>query len=119
MSIDTVKEEIEQLRKELTEHNYNYYVLAQPVISDFDFDLKLKQLQALEDQYPEFMDPESPTQKVGGDITKKFNTVRHTWPMFSLSNTYNEQELRDFDERVKKTIEEDVEYVCELKFDGL
>lgn len=119
MSINMIKEEIEHLRKELNEHNYKYYVLAQPVISDFDFDQKLKQLQALEDQYPEFMDPDSPTQKVGGDITKKFKTVKHTWPMFSLSNTYNEQELRDFDERVKKTIEEEVEYCCELKFDGL
>lgn len=119
MSIDTIKEEIDYLRKELNEHNYSYYVLAQPVISDFDFDQKLKRLQALEAQYPEYLDPDSPTQKVGGDITKKFITVKHTWPMFSLSNTYNEQELRDFDERVKKIIEEDVEYVCELKFDGL
>lgn len=119
MSTNTIKEEIERLREELTDHNYKYYVLAQPVISDFDFDQKLKALQALEDQYPEFLDPDSPTQKVGGDITKKFKTVKHTWPMFSLSNTYNEQELRDFDERVKKTIEEEVEYCCELKFDGL
>ncbi len=119
MSTHTIKEEIEHLREELTQHNYNYYVLARPVISDFDFDQKLKKLQALEDQYPEFLDPDSPTQKVGGDVTKKFKTVKHTWPMFSLSNTYNEQELRDFDERVKKTIEEEVEYICELKFDGL
>lgn len=119
MSNHTIKEEIEHLREELNEHNYKYYVLAQPVISDFDFDQKLKQLQALEDQYPEFLDPDSPTQKVGGDITKKFETVKHIWPMFSLSNTYNEQELRDFDERVRKTIEEDIEYICELKFDGL
>lgn len=119
MSNHTIKEEIEHLREELNEHNYKYYVLAQPVISDFDFDQKMKQLQALEDQYPEFLDPDSPTQKVGGDITKKFKTVKHIWPMFSLSNTYNEQELRDFDERVRKTIEEDIEYICELKFDGL
>src|SRR5690606_22302914 len=114
MSNHTIKEEIEHLREELNEHNYKYYVLAQPVISDFDFDQKLKQLQALEDQYPEFLDPDSPTQKVGGDITKKFENVKHIWPMFSLSNTYNEQELRDFDERVRKTIEEDIEYICEL-----
>jgi DNA ligase (NAD+) len=119
MSTNTIKEEIEHLRDELNEHNYSYYVLARPVISDFDFDQKLKQLQALEEQYPEFLDPESPTQRIGGDITKKFKTVRHTWPMFSLSNTYNEQELRDFDERIRKTIEEEIEYTCELKFDGL
>src|SRR5690606_16161012 len=80
---------------------------------------KLKQLQALEDANPEFFDSGSPTQKVGGDITKKFETVPHTWPMLSLSNTYNEEELREFDERVRKAIGNDVEYVCELKFDGL
>src|SRR5690606_29837608 len=98
---------------------YNYYVLAQPTISDYDFDQKLKELQELEILYPEFYDANSPTQKVGGDITKKFNTVAHTWPMLSLSNTYNEQELKDFDERVKKAVGENVEYICELKFDGL
>lgn len=120
MSNIAIQEEIEQLRKELAEHNYNYYVLAQPLISDYDFDQKLKQLQKLEALHPEFMDPNSPTQKIGGDITKKFKTVQHTWPMYSLSNTYNEQELREFDERVRKTIEEeDIEYICELKFDGL
>lgn len=115
-----VQEEINRLKTELIDHNYHYYVLANPIISDYDFDQKLKQLQELEDRYPEFLDPDSPTQKVGGDITKKFKTVKHTWPMFSLSNTYNERELRDFDERVRKTIEkQDVEYCCELKFDGL
>jgi len=119
MSNHTILTEIENLRKELAEHNYKYYVLAQPLISDMDFDLKLKRLQSLEEQYPEFMDPDSPTQKVGGDITKKFQTVRHIWPMLSLSNTYNEQELKDFDERVKKAIGEQLEYVCELKYDGL
>ena len=116
---NAVKEKINQLKDELNTHNYNYYVLANPVISDYDFDQKLKELQALEEQHPEFLDLNSPTQKVGGDITKKFKTVQHTWPMYSLSNTYNEQELRDFDERVRKTIEDDIEYVCELKFDGL
>lgn len=120
MSNLAIKEEIERLKNELIAYNYQYYVLAQPVISDYDFDQKLKQLQTLEEEYPAFLDPDSPTQKVGGDITKKFKTVKHTWPMFSLSNTYNEQELRDFDERVRKSIEKDeVEYCCELKFDGL
>ena len=120
MSNPVIQEKINLLKAELIDHNYQYYVLANPVISDYDFDQKLKELQALEEEFPEFLEPDSPTQKVGGDITKKFKTVTHTWPMFSLSNTYNEQELRDFDERVRKTIEkENIEYSCELKFDGL
>jgi DNA ligase (NAD+) len=112
------QEEIESLRDELRRYNYEYYVLANPSISDYEFDHKLKKLQELEAQYPEFFDPSSPTQQVGADITKKFETVEHSWPMLSLSNTYNEQELRDFDERVRRAVGE-VEYVCELKFDGL
>ncbi|MGK9128230.1 NAD-dependent DNA ligase LigA [Olivibacter sp. SA151] len=110
---------IEALTKELNDHNYKYYVLAQPSISDFDFDQKLAELAALEKDYPEFLDPDSPTQKVGGDITKQFKTVRHKWPMLSLSNTYSEKELKDFDERIRKVLGDDFEYVCELKFDGL
>ncbi|MBK1439225.1 NAD-dependent DNA ligase LigA [Parapedobacter sp. ISTM3] len=110
---------IEELTKELNTYNYQYYVLANPTISDYDFDLKLKELDALEQQFPQFLDPDSPTQKVGGDITQRFDTVRHRWPMLSLSNTYSEQELRDFDNRVRKAIGNDFEYVCELKFDGL
>ncbi|SEM51005.1 DNA ligase (NAD+) [bacterium A37T11] len=119
MTNDAIKERIERLRAELTQHNYNYYVLAQPSISDVDFDSQLAELAQLENQYPEFADPDSPTQKVGGDITKQFNTVKHQWPMLSLGNTYNEQELRDFDERVRKAVGDEVQYVCELKFDGL
>ncbi len=113
------KERIAALTNELNEYNYQYYVLANPAVSDLDFDLKLKELEQLEQQFPEWVDPDSPTQKVGGDITDRFNTVEHRWPMLSLSNTYNEQELRDFDERVRKTIGNEAEYVCELKFDGL
>lgn len=112
------QDEIESLREELRRYNYEYYVLANPSISDYEFDHKLKKLQELEEQHPQFFDPSSPTQQVGADITKKFETVEHSWPMLSLSNTYNEQELRDFDERVRKAVGE-VEYVCELKFDGL
>ena len=119
MSLFEVKERIDSLVKELNEHNYKYYVLAQPVISDFEFDKKLAELTALERDYPEYLDPESPTQKVGGDITREFKTVKHKWPMLSLGNTYNEQDLKDFDERVRKAIGNDFEYVCELKFDGL
>ena len=110
---------IEELTKELNEYNYQYYVLANPSISDYDFDQRLKELEALEGRFPQLLDPDSPTQKVGGDITQRFQTVRHRWPMLSLSNTYNELELRDFDERVRKAIGDDFQYVCELKFDGL
>ncbi|MGN0002656.1 MAG: NAD-dependent DNA ligase LigA [Sphingobacterium composti] len=114
-----IQARIEKLTAELNEYNYQYYVLANSVISDFDFDIKLKELEKLESEYPQYRDPNSPTLKVGGDITSKFKTVKHRWPMLSLSNTYNEQELRDFDNRVQKAIGHSVEYVCELKFDGL
>lgn len=119
MSTNDIAKRIETLIKELNEHNYKYYVLAQPSISDFDFDQKLSELAALEKEYPALLDPDSPTQKVGGDITKQFKTVRHKWPMLSLSNTYNEDELNDFDARIRKVLGDDFEYVCELKFDGL
>lgn len=110
---------IEALIKELNEHNYKYYVLAQPDIADFDFDEKLAELASLEKQYPDLLDPDSPSQKVGGEITKKFKTVTHRWPMLSLSNTYSAQELKEFDDRIKKAIGSQYQYVCELKFDGL
>ncbi len=119
MSAIDIKIQIDSLVKELQQHNYNYYVLAMPIISDFDFDQKLKQLEALEKENPSLINPDSPTQKVGGQITKNFKTVAHKWPMMSLGNTYNEQDLIDFDQRIKKAIGENFEYVCELKFDGL
>ncbi|KGE13184.1 NAD-dependent DNA ligase LigA [Sphingobacterium deserti] len=118
MSMD-VQQRIAQLTQELNSYNYQYYVLANSVISDYDFDQKLKELEALEKEYPQYRDPNSPSQKVGGDITQKFNTVRHRWPMMSLGNTYSESELREFDERVRKAVGDQVQYVCELKFDGL
>ncbi len=110
---------MDALVKELNQHNYNYYVLAQPTISDFEFDKKLEELMELEKAYPAYQNPDSPTQKVGGEITKEFKTVKHRWPMLSLGNTYSEQDLRDFDERIKKAIGSNFEYVCELKYDGL
>lgn len=119
MSDFEVKKQMDALVKELNQHTYNYYVLAMPTIEDYEFDKKLDELARLENEYPEFADPNSPTQKVGGSITKNFVTVQHKWPMLSLGNTYNEQDLRDFDERVRKAIGDDFEYVCELKFDGL
>jgi len=119
MSQFSVQDTMNALVKELNQHSYNYYVLAMPTIADYEFDKKLEQLSSLEKEHPEFADPDSPTLKVGGDITKNFVTVKHKWPMLSLGNTYNEQDLRDFDERIKKSIGDNFEYVCELKFDGL
>jgi DNA ligase (NAD+) len=119
MTFEEAKKRIETLSSELRQHNYNYYVLAMPTITDLEFDKKLEELIDLETQFPELIDPDSPTQNVGGFITKEFKTVRHRWPMLSLGNTYNEQELLDFDERIKKAIGDNFEYVCELKFDGL
>jgi len=114
-----IEKKIKDLTAELNHYNYQYYVLANSLISDYDFDLKLKELEALERQYPEFADPNSPTQRVGGDITSKFQTEKHRWPMLSLGNTYSQEELFDFDQRIRKIIGDQFEYVCELKFDGL
>ena len=113
------KKRIEDLSQQLEEHNYKYYVLSNPSISDYDFDMMLEELIKLEKQYPQFASPDSPTQRVGGQITKSFKAVKHKYPMMSLGNTYNEEELKDFDERVRKVIGDDFEYVCELKFDGV
>jgi DNA ligase (NAD+) len=119
MPLMEIKDKMEALVKELNQHSYNYYVLAMPTIADYEFDQKLAALDKLEKEHPEFADPNSPTLKVGGDITKNFTTVPHRWPMLSLGNTYNEPDLRDFDDRVRKTIGDQFQYVCELKFDGL
>jgi DNA ligase (NAD+) len=119
MSIPSIKDTMDALVSELNQHTYNYYVLAMPTIADYEFDKKLELLAKMEAEHPELADPNSPTQRVGGDITKSFNTIKHKWPMLSLGNTYNEQDLRDFDERIRKSIGDNFEYVCELKFDGL
>lgn len=117
--MSSVQETIKLLTEELKEHNYRYYVLAQPIISDKSFDLKLKELENLERAYPQFADPNSPTKQVGGDITSKFETVEHSERMLSLSNTYNKEELFEWDERVNKGLEGmKYSYVAELKFDG-
>lgn len=113
------RKRIEELSKELHEHNYKYYVLSAPTISDYEFDLKLKELEKLEQEFPEFADPNSPTKRVGGDITKEFRQVKHRYPMLSLSNTYSREEVVDFINRIKKAIPDDIEYVCELKYDGV
>lgn len=112
---------IEQLRNEIEKHNYNYYVLAAPVISDYDYDLLLKELEKLEAENPELITPDSPTQRVGKDLTKEFSQVTHKFPMLSLANTYNEEELYDFDRRVREGLPsgQKVEYVVEYKIDGV
>ncbi len=125
-----VQQQIETLRKELHDHNYRYYVLSQPAISDYEFDMKLKELQRLEAAHPEFFDPSSPTQRVGSDLkkvavvnlivaSKVFERVAHRYPMLSLGNTYSESEVADFFNRAAKLIDEPFEIVCELKFDGV
>ena len=114
----SVKEQIEALRKELEQHNYNYYVLSAPVISDQEFDAKMKALQELEAAHPEFYDANSPTQRVGSDLTKDFVQVTHRYPMLSLGNTYSEEDVRDFYERIARSLNEPFEIVAELKYDG-
>lgn len=113
-----VKDRITGLREELNLHNYNYYVLDKPEISDYDFDMKLEELLKLEKEYPEYYDPNSPSQRVGGEVTKNFETVVHDFPMFSLSNSYSKEELEDWELRLMKLVDGAVEYVCELKYDG-
>ena len=114
------KERIIQLRKELHEHNYRYYVLNQPTIGDQDFDFLMHELQDLEARHPEMDDPNSPTQRVGSDLNAEFKQVTHKYPMLSLANTYNEQDVSDWYESVKKGLAgEDFEVCCEMKYDGL
>jgi len=119
MDLFEAQEKIDRLTAELNEHNHRYYVLAEPTISDFDFDMLMKELEKIEREFPQLASPNSPTKRVGGDITKKFNTAAHRYPMLSLDNTYNEEELFDFDRRVREALQADeIEYVCELKIDG-
>lgn len=113
-----IKERIEELRAELHRHNYNYYVLNAPEISDKQFDDMMRELQDLEKEHPEYQDENSPTMRVGSDINKNFTQVAHKYPMLSLGNTYSESEVAEFYERVKKALNEDFEICCELKYDG-
>lgn len=113
-----IKQQITSLRNELDLHNYNYYVLDNPMISDFEFDQKLKQLQELEKANPEFYDPNSPTLRVGGEITKNFETVPHTYRMYSLENSYSKKDLEDWEKRIERQVDGTVEFTCELKYDG-
>src|SRR5690554_6486350 len=114
----TIKEQILQLREELNKHNYNYYVLDNPIISDYDFDVKLNQLIALEEQHPEFFDANSPSQRVGGEITKNFETIVHEQRMYSLPNSYARKHVLDWETRIKKLVDGPLQFTCELKYDG-
>ena len=113
-----IEQHIQNLRDELNLHNYNYYVLDNATISDFEFDKKLKELHALEALHPEFFDPNSPTQRVGGEVTKNFETMPHAYRMYSLDNSYSKEDLQDWETRIKKLIDAPVQYTCELKYDG-
>ena len=115
----TISDKINALRKELQQHNYQYYVLDQATISDFEFDMKLKELEKLEEEHPEFFDPNSPTQRVGGQITKNFQTITHKNRMYSLDNSYSKDDLLDWEKRIQKILGTDqISYTCELKYDG-
>lgn len=116
---EEARQRIESLRQSLDDHNYKYYVLNEPTISDFDFDMMMRELQDLEEAFPQFRDPHSPTMRVGGDITDKFEKVRHRYPMMSLSNAYNFDEVREWENRLKRSTQGNPEYVCELKYDGV
>ena len=113
-----IQDKIIALREELNQHNYNYYVLDNPTISDFEFDLKLKELKRLEDENPIFFDINSPTQRVGGMVTKNFPTIAHEFRMYSLDNSYSVEDLQDWEKRIEKALGEKIEFVCELKYDG-
>ena len=113
-----IEQQILELRERLNHYNYHYYVLSQPLISDFEFDKLLAELQQLENENPQYFDPNSPTQRVGSDINQNFTQVKHEYPMLSLGNTYNEGEVADFYNRVAKALNAPFEIVCELKYDG-
>jgi len=113
------EKEIKKLSEIIEEHNYNYYALSRPAISDFEFDKLLERLIKLEKEFPDLIKPNSPSQRVGGFVTKEFQQIKHKYPMLSLANTYSEEELNDFDERVRKVAGDNLEYVCELKYDGV
>jgi len=119
MNANEAKEEILRLSALINHHNFLYYVKSEPEISDYDFDMLLEKLIALETEFPQFAFENSPTKRIGGDITKKFETVAHRFPMLSLSNTYSEEEIKEWEERIKKLTNEPVQYVCELKYDGV
>ncbi|MCK8523991.1 NAD-dependent DNA ligase LigA [Aquimarina sp. D1M17] len=114
----SIEQQIDQLRNELRQHNHNYYILDAPTISDYEFDMKLKELQDLEAKYPEYYDANSPTLRVGGAVTKNFDTIVHEQRMYSLDNSYSKEDLLDWEKRIKKMVDGEIQYTCELKYDG-
>ena len=119
MDLEEVKRKISKLSESLHHYNYMYYVKSESLISDFEFDMLLKELEDLESKFPELIDSNSPSKRVGGSVVKSFETVKHRFPMLSLSNSYSKEEIIEWEARIKKTIEHDIEYVCELKYDGV
>jgi len=119
MKLAEAKKRAEELRKTISEHNHRYYILNKPVISDFEFDILLSELKTIEKNFPGLITPDSPTMRVGSDLTEEFRQAEHTWPMLSLGNTYSTDEVNEFGERVRKALGYEPEYVCELKYDGV
>ena len=119
MSFEEVKSKINELSEQLHHYNYMYYVKSESLVSDYEFDMLLKELEALEAKFPELVDINSPSKRVGGAVVKNFETVAHRFPMLSLSNSYSKEEIVEWEARIKKTIEQNIEYVCELKYDGV
>tara|TARA_B100001287_G_scaffold233022_1_gene204314 strand:- start:5243 stop:7258 length:2016 start_codon:yes stop_codon:yes gene_type:complete len=119
MNSEEAKSKLNQLSDQLHYYNYMYYVKSESLVSDYEFDMLLKELETLEEKFPELVDVNSPSKRVGGAIVKNFETVRHRFPMLSLSNSYSQEEIVEWEARIKKTIEQDIEYVCELKYDGV
>ena len=119
MTKEEAKNKVEQLSQQLRAHNYSYYVLSEPAISDHEFDMLLEELQQLEEQFPTFAFEDSPTKRIGGEITKEFKTVKHKYRMLSLGNSYSKEDIEDFETRIKKLVENELEYICELKYDGV
>lgn len=114
----TIKDQIIALRKDLNLYNHHYYILDDPIVSDYEFDMKLKQLEKLEENHPEYKDDNSPTLRVGGSVTKRFDTVVHNHRMYSLDNSYSKEDLKDWENRIKKVIDGPISFMCELKYDG-
>lgn len=119
MDLKAAKRKISELSESLHHYNYMYYVKSESLVSDFEFDMLLKELEELESKFPELIDSNSPSKRVGGTVVKHFETVKHRFPMLSLSNSYSKEEIIEWEARIKKTIEHDIEYVCELKYDGV
>lgn len=119
MDLEAAKRKISELSESLHHYNYMYYVKSESLVSDFEFDMLLKELEELESKFPELIDSNSPSKRVGGAVVRHFETVKHRFPMLSLSNSYSKEEIIEWEARIKKTIEHDIEYVCELKYDGV